>query len=136
LSDHNCCVLFYSQQFDGADFVDLTAGTFLLWSAPMRDFEVHTRVTNGRNCGVAMRDSCDLVVMDRCSGSAIVRTDFKATIPGHPIVTRMNGGSTYIVSARHLNEYISCTFCRYLREISGVFNFVMRRIFFINRILG
>jgi hypothetical protein len=41
-------------QFDGANWIDLASGTFLFWAAPLRNFEVQTRVTDGRNCGIGL----------------------------------------------------------------------------------
>jgi hypothetical protein len=61
------------RQFDGNTFVINTAGTFLLWSAPLRDWEVQSRVNAaGFNCGVAIRDGCSRIVFDRCSGAGLV----------------------------------------------------------------
>ena len=58
--------------FDGRRFTFNGGGTYLLWGAQMRDWEVQTRISNGRNCGVAVREGCDLIVLDQCSSSGLV----------------------------------------------------------------
>lgn len=90
------------RQFDGDNFIINTAGTFQLWKAPQRDWEVQSRVNaQGFNCGIALRDGCDRVVFDRCSGTFSMRKYFNPTgDPDEtPIISR-EGGSTWVVTSR------------------------------------
>ena len=85
-------------QFDGGLFVDLTPGTFVLWSAPARNFEVQVRVNSlGRVCGLAVQDSCDFAWIDRCSGSPVIRTSVNALDGASPVVFRTNNGTSFVV---------------------------------------
>jgi hypothetical protein len=45
-----------------------------------------------------MRDGCDIVWIDRCSGSPVIRSEYKDADKQHPVVTRQNGGTTYVVT--------------------------------------
>jgi type II secretory pathway pseudopilin PulG len=89
------------RQFDGDNFIINNAGTFKLWGAEGRDWEVQSRVANGFNCGVALRDGCDRVVFDRCSGTFSMRKYFAAggDPDEQPIISR-EGGSTWVVTSR------------------------------------
>jgi hypothetical protein len=83
--------------FDGARFLWLGSGTYSLWKAEHRHFEVQARSTSGLNCGVVIRDHCDYVTIDRCSGSLAVSAQIQDNVNG-PKVVRKNGGTTYTVS--------------------------------------
>ncbi len=69
-------------------------GTVLLWASRIRDYEVQSRVSGNINCGVAVRDGCDLVVLDQCSGKFVLRSDFVGT---NLRVDKLNEGTSYLV---------------------------------------
>eukprot|EP00049_Salpingoeca_infusionum_P000948 m.43833 g.43833 ORF g.43833 m.43833 type:complete len:1793 (+) comp10800_c0_seq1:242-5620(+) len=86
--------------FDGKRFTFNNAGTYLLWGAPVRDWEVQTRVTSNRNCGVAVREGCDLVVLDQCSSRGLViYSDYKNPVTRRLRVEQERGTNNYIISS-------------------------------------
>ena len=93
------------KQFDGGRFTVNTAGTFSLWKAPQRDWEVQGRVdSRGMNCGLAMRDGCDRIVFDRCAGGTTALSmrkyfDPKGDVSLQPKITR-DGDKTWIVTSK------------------------------------
>jgi VCBS repeat-containing protein len=95
------------RQFDGGNFVINTAGTFNLWRAPLRDWEVQSRVNSGGfNCGVALRDGCDRYVVDRCSGTLVMRQYPGGASDGlEPRVTRENG-DTYVFTSQRAGAVV------------------------------
>ena len=94
------------RQFDGGNFVINTAGTFQLWRAPLRDWEVHSRVNSGGfNCGVALRDGCDRYVVDRCSGTLVMRQYPGSSDGLAPRVTRENG-DTYVFTSQRAGAVV------------------------------
>ncbi|EGD74518.1 hypothetical protein PTSG_05882 [Salpingoeca rosetta] len=86
--------------WDGRRSTFTSSGTYLLWGAPMRDWEVQTRVTNGRNCAVGVREGCDLVVLDQCSGNGLVMySDFNNPPSQRLSVRQESGTNNYIISS-------------------------------------
>jgi hypothetical protein len=90
------------RQWDGGRFTVNTAGTYTLWKAPRRDWEVQSRVNSqGMNCGLAMRDGCDRIVFDRCSGSFSMRKYFdQSGDPDlQPTISR-EGSDAWVVTSK------------------------------------
>jgi len=91
------------RQWDGGRFTVNTAGTYSLWKAPKRDWEVQSRVNSaGMNCGLAMRDGCDRIVFDRCSGAFSMRKYFdQSGDPDlQPVISREGSDSWVVTSKR------------------------------------
>jgi len=91
------------RQWDGGRFTVNTAGTYTLWKAPKRDWEVQSRVNSaGMNCGLAMRDGCDRIVFDRCSGAFSMRKYFdQSGDPDlQPVISREGSDSWVVTSKR------------------------------------
>lgn len=83
------------KQWDGSTFLINSAGTFNLWKAPLRQWEVHARVNSrGFNCGVAIQDGCDRFTFDRCSGTLVARQHFKSTDGKSPKIIKDKSTST------------------------------------------
>lgn len=61
--------------FDGAYWHVYWAGTYVLYAAPQRGFEVQvaTRGYPSQHCGFAVRENNDVVVVYRCEGANIMR---------------------------------------------------------------
>lgn len=90
------------RQFDGSTFTVNTQGAFTLWNADYRDWEVQATVDDkGANCGVAVRDGCDRVVFNRCTGTFSMKKFFdpKGDPSLQPIVAR-SGSDTWILKSR------------------------------------
>jgi len=96
------------RQFDGNSFTVNTQGTFTLWKAPQRDWEVQASVDDkGGNCGVAVRDGCDRVVFNRCTGSFHMKKHFNphGDPKLQPIVSR-SGSDTWILKSRRSGSQV------------------------------
>jgi len=85
--------------FDGSNFLWNGVGTINLWTADYRDWEVQTRVSGRTNCGVAIRDGCNTLVFDRCSGDFVSFSDIKDA-SNQPKVEVTNGNTYFITSRR------------------------------------
>eukprot|EP00051_Salpingoeca_urceolata_P032418 m.15634 g.15634 ORF g.15634 m.15634 type:complete len:1888 (-) comp5062_c1_seq1:107-5770(-) len=85
--------------FDGKAYINNNAGTFVLWQARHRDFEVQTRVSNGRNCGTAVRDGCDVIVLDSCATGDLVQRSNIVSPAGQRPTVQVRNGNTYIITS-------------------------------------
>jgi hypothetical protein len=112
------------RQFDGGVYTVNDQGTYELWNAPLRNWQVQTRVNQlGANCAVAIRENCDVIVFDRCNSNGVmtVKKRFdETTDPAEQMkVTREgNDGSTWIVTSQLTGARVKMT-QRIVHQIPG-----------------